>query len=127
MHVSQCQGIACAIFQQRFPQLIASFRRHVRLVYENGLTVIAVCLLFLTGREAMAPSRNYEISKIISSILDVTRSIDGLDKGDPIQKVAICDQWGNCIDLRSKTGPNGIVGHVLPVDASEPPRVNLMR
>jgi hypothetical protein len=91
------------------------------------LTVIAVCLLFLTGREAVAPSRNYEVSQIAKGLSDLTRSIEGLDKGDPIQKVAICDNWGNCIDLRSKTGSNGIVSHVLPVDAAEPARVNLVR
>ena len=58
------------------------------------LTVIAVCLLFLTGREAVAPSRNYEVSQIAKGLSDLTRSIEGLDKGDPIQKVAICDKLG---------------------------------
>jgi hypothetical protein len=91
------------------------------------LTVVAVCLLFLAGREAFAPSRNYELLQIVRGLPDLNLSIGGLDKGDPIQKVALCDQWGNCIDLRSKTGINGTVHHTLPVDMSEPPRVNLVR
>lgn len=115
---------------------------------KSVLTVIAICLLFLTGREALAPSRNYELSKIVTELSDVSRSIAGLDyetskiltglsdlglsitglnKIDPIQKVAICDNSGYCMDLRTKTGSNGIVSRVLPVDASEPPRVSVVR
>ena len=48
------------------------------------LTVIAICLLFLTGREALAPSRTYELSKIVTGLSDVSLSIAGLDK--PVQK-----------------------------------------
>jgi|SRR5437763_872453 hypothetical protein len=43
------------------------------------LTVIAVCLSFLAGREALAPSRNYETLKIVSGLSDVSRSVAGLD------------------------------------------------
>jgi hypothetical protein len=91
------------------------------------LTVIAICLLFLTGREELAPSRSYELSKIVTELSDVSLSIAGLNKTDPIQKVAICDNSGYCIDLRTKTGSNGIVSRVLPVDANEPPRVTVVR
>ena len=65
-------------------------------------------MLFLAGREAFAPSRYYELSQIVRGLSDLNLSIGGLDKGDPIQKVAICDQWGNCADLRSRTGNKGL-------------------
>jgi hypothetical protein len=84
------------------------------------LTVVAICVLFLAGHEAFAPSRNYELSQIVCGLSDLSLSIGGLDKGDSIQRVAICDQWGNCVDARSRTGNNGITHHTLPVDASEP-------
>jgi hypothetical protein len=105
------------------------------------LTIIAVCLSFLAGREAMpilvgreaaAPSRNFEVSRIISGLDDVSqRIISGLDdvsrslhdKSEGVQKVAICDVWSdnnnNCVVLRSKTSPNGPVLPILPVE-SEP-------
>jgi hypothetical protein len=93
------------------------------------LTIIAVCLLFLAGREAAAPSRNFEIeiSRIISGLDDVSRSLH--DKSEGVQKVAICDVWSdnnnNCVVLRSKTSPNGPVLPILPVESE--PRVNAVR
>jgi hypothetical protein len=70
---------------------------------------------------------DYETSKIVTGLSDLGQSSAGLDKTNPIQKVAICDNWGNCIDLRTKTGSNGIATHVLPVDASESQRLNVVR
>src|SRR5689334_7276262 len=112
-------------------QIYIPFREHVMADWytKTVLTIIAVCLLFLAGREAAAilvgreaaaPSRNFEISGIISGLDDVSRRIiSGLDdvsrslhdKSEAVQKVAICDVWSdnnnNCVVLRSKTSPNG--------------------
>jgi hypothetical protein len=118
-------------------QICIPFREHVMADWytKTVLTIIAVCLLFLAGREAAAPSRNFEISRIISGLDDVSRRIiSGLDdvsrslhdKSEGVQKVAICDVWSdnnnNCVVLRSKTSPNGPVLPILPVESE--PRVN---
>jgi hypothetical protein len=98
------------------------------LVHQNGfdrdrdLSVVSD-----RARGAGPASRSYELSKIVTELSDVSLSIAGLNKTDPIQKVAICDNSGYCIDLRTKTGSNGIVSRVLPVDANEPPRVTVVR
>jgi hypothetical protein len=98
------------------------------------LTVIAVCLLFLAGREAVAPSRNFELSQIVKGLDDVSGSITLLNEGvqkvsEGVQKVAICDVWSgdnrNCVVLKSKTSPNGPVLPVMPVESE--PRVNVVR
>ena len=117
------------------PQICIPFREHVMADWytKTVLTIIAVCLLFLVGREAAAilvgreaaaPSRNFETSRIISGLDDVSRSLH--DKSEGVQKVAICDVWSdnnnNCVVLRSKTSPNGPVLPILPVESE--PRVN---
>ena len=83
------------------------------------LTVIAACLLFLAGREAVAPSRNFELSQIVRGLDDIDGSLSLIQGG--VQKVAICDAWSNsnnnCVILRSKTSPTGPVLPVLPVAA----------
>jgi hypothetical protein len=130
------------------PQICIPFREHVMADWytKTVLTIIAVCLLFQAGREAAAPSRNFETSRIISGLDDVSRLIisglddvsrliiSGLDdvsrslhdKSEGVQKVAICDVWSdnnnNCVVLRSKTSPNGPVLPILPVGSE--PRVN---
>ena len=55
------------------------------------LTIIAVCLLFLAGREAMAPSRNTELAKIVKGLDDIDGSLSLIYNKDLVQKVAICD------------------------------------
>jgi hypothetical protein len=93
------------------------------------LTIIGVCLLFLSGREAVAPSRNFELSRIVKGLDDVSGSITLYNKNEGVQKVAICDVWSdnnkNCVVLRSKTSSNGPVLPVMPVESE--PRVNVVR
>jgi hypothetical protein len=96
------------------------------------LTIIAVCLLFLAGREAVTPSRNAELAEIVKGLNDVRGALPLLyNKNEGVQKVAICDVWSdnnnNCIVLRSKTSPNGPVLPVLPVPTEHEPRVNVVR
>ena len=95
------------------------------------LTIIAACLLFLAGREAEAPALNSELSRILKPLDDIVKRLDDInasiyDRGEAIQKVAICDVWSNnnnnCVVLRSKTSPTG---PVLPVESE--PRVNVVR
>jgi hypothetical protein len=85
--------------------------------------------LFLAGREAVAPSRNFELSRIVKGLDDVSGSITLYNKNEGVQKVAICDVWSdnnkNCVVLRSKTSPNGPVLPVMPVESE--PRVNVVR
>jgi hypothetical protein len=100
------------------------------------LTVIAVCLLFLAGRDAVAPSRNFELSQIVKGLDDVRVWIDVLNEdvqkvSNGVQKVAICDVRSiaddNCVVLRSKLSPHGPVLPVLPVPVESEPRVNVVR
>jgi hypothetical protein len=114
------------------PQTRVPFRQHVMADWytKTVLTIIAVCLLLLAGREVAAPSRNFELSRIISGLDEVSRSIHPLySKSEGVQKVAICDVWSdnnnNCVVLRSKTSPNGPVLPILPVESE--PRVNVVR
>jgi hypothetical protein len=118
--------------RQKFAANPRPFRQQVMADWytKTVLTIIAVCLLFLAGREVAAPSRNFELSRIISGLDEVSRSIYPLyGKSEGVQKVAICDVWSdnnnNCVVLRSKTSPNGPVLPILPVESE--PRVNVVR